>query len=910
MSLVAAFTASNGTNLASYTPDAGGSFTEHSSFSSGDFAIQSNRAYPGASESVFYHSATIDRTMSVAALVRVISTGAGYAGVWAGVTGSNSCYVAYLYAPTGEWAFGKYVSGSWTALGTWADSGITTGSERTVQMTLTSTQVIFKVNGTTRGTFSDTSVTPTRAGVYGGGSSSTTGVHIDSLSVGAVPAATGTVYSSGTHVGVACGSDKNARSVLAYDHPNTTDEVSLLKVERSANNSTWVDVTSSVTVTALGSNDFQVVDPRPQYGSQSVSFGGTIYYRVTPGNDTGYASSASSAASLVSDVDKAAVRAASYAITSAYMAGHGGVVPSAVGVSSVYPGEALLTMALAYYETGTAQYLTDAVAQADYIVSLLDANAIIHFPDYGLGYTNRDHHSRTAAQVALASRLLRYAGALTDAADCLATANSMAKGWLDSVNSGNPTTSHTYGGWNAANQTAWASATSYPAGAIVRKTTSNGRTYRAMNAGTSGASEPTWPTSTGGTVTDNDITWKETSYTGQCSSQTYDDTPPYTSTGFNVVDPNQNASEAAMFSLLCTDAGSDFYAAGTYRTKALTAITDAVGLCCAAQASDGAITLGEAWTATDPGSKDTLYAGYTLAQLAIVRHLMGDVLPELPLFLSRGLNWLETRSGGSTEPITAIRYTGDTVPGFSELYFRAVGARALQTTSAADKLPYSAAFIDTAAPGAGEYGAYSVTGAVTSFGSGYQSIWDAEAYIRASSVHEVTLTPAEETDAAVNPGVTKHVTLTPATETSSPVALTVSKRATLTPATETDAAVALSITTGPTSQEVTLTPATESDAAQALSVAKVVTFTPATETDTARALTVRKLVTFTPATEVDVAVALDLGGALTGRAIPLPATADFVSARSQTADFASAKSQSADFAGNQGHTADFIAGPT
>jgi hypothetical protein len=56
---------------------------------------------------------------------------------------------------------------------------------------------------------------------------------------------------------------------------------------------------------------------------------------------------------------------------------------------------------------------------------------------------------------------------------------------------------------------AHATETSYAEGDIVVPTTRNGRRYRATNAGTSGASEPTWPTTAGETVTDNDITWEE-----------------------------------------------------------------------------------------------------------------------------------------------------------------------------------------------------------------------------------------------------------------------------------------------------------------------------------------------------------------------------------------------------------------
>ena len=56
---------------------------------------------------------------------------------------------------------------------------------------------------------------------------------------------------------------------------------------------------------------------------------------------------------------------------------------------------------------------------------------------------------------------------------------------------------------------AWASGTSYSEGSIVVPTTRNGLRYRATNDGTSGSSEPTWPTTSGETVTDNGVTWEE-----------------------------------------------------------------------------------------------------------------------------------------------------------------------------------------------------------------------------------------------------------------------------------------------------------------------------------------------------------------------------------------------------------------
>lgn len=55
----------------------------------------------------------------------------------------------------------------------------------------------------------------------------------------------------------------------------------------------------------------------------------------------------------------------------------------------------------------------------------------------------------------------------------------------------------------------WRSGASYPSGSYVVPTYFNGRYYRCTTAGTSGASEPNWPLSSGGTVVDNTVTWTE-----------------------------------------------------------------------------------------------------------------------------------------------------------------------------------------------------------------------------------------------------------------------------------------------------------------------------------------------------------------------------------------------------------------
>lgn len=54
----------------------------------------------------------------------------------------------------------------------------------------------------------------------------------------------------------------------------------------------------------------------------------------------------------------------------------------------------------------------------------------------------------------------------------------------------------------------WAASTAYSLGDIVIPTTPNGFKYKVTTAGTSNSTEPTWPTSIGGSVVDNTVTWE------------------------------------------------------------------------------------------------------------------------------------------------------------------------------------------------------------------------------------------------------------------------------------------------------------------------------------------------------------------------------------------------------------------
>lgn len=58
-----------------------------------------------------------------------------------------------------------------------------------------------------------------------------------------------------------------------------------------------------------------------------------------------------------------------------------------------------------------------------------------------------------------------------------------------------------------ANVAAWTSAAEIPAISMIKPTSFNGRVYMCASGGTTGGSEPAWPTTPGDTVVDGDITW-------------------------------------------------------------------------------------------------------------------------------------------------------------------------------------------------------------------------------------------------------------------------------------------------------------------------------------------------------------------------------------------------------------------
>ena len=177
-------------------------------------------------------------------------------------------------------------------------------------------------------------------------------------------------------------------------------------------------------------------------------------------------------------------------------------------------------------------------------------------------------------------------------------------------------------------------------------------TYRALNAGTTGGTEPTWPSSYGDTVTDNGITWKETGHDSRLSLfVTYSKTSPYnpspaypTQVGSHIGDDQARA--AAALAVLYTDPeATHFYTGGSSRSTALTRIQDSIRIGTGHQVGDGALTqdtLGYL-------AYDSLYASFTIHLTAIALYQMGvSVLPELQAYVLATLRWFDAYY--STEP--------------------------------------------------------------------------------------------------------------------------------------------------------------------------------------------------------------------------------------------------------------------
>jgi hypothetical protein len=563
-----------------------------------------------------------------------------------------------------------------------------------VKLEMISTAIKVYVNGTQRISVTDSAISAAgKAGVFAQGDSTAGRIRIDNF--GAYDL---TVPGAGT-IGSAT-IDRFARVTLPFTVGAGGIPESLV-VSRSADNVTFADVSSQCDVTNNGSGSWTVIDRRPHAGSQPVpTYGGTGYYKIAGTNlgGTGSNTAVKTVASI--DIDRNSCEQNRAATVSGIMAGSS----VASSVNEAYSGYHCTAMAYGYYKFGTAQYKTDVLNQFAYIQTLDTADGLIMLPgDTSIG---RDPHCRTVVHVAIAARLLRSAGATTDAATMIAQCDIWAKAFFDNLNSGNPAPTLRFSGWDANNttgfnaQTVWQATHAYSLGEVRRPTSTNNRTYRVTTAGTSAGSQPTWPTTDGGTVTDGSVVWTETSVTVACSYATYSTAAGHAG-GTQQSDLNQQAEEALMCAALMGDPDSAFFTAGTYRTKASNHLSAAVQIILAHETSIGAIPIGTASgeTATATTSKryyDTLYGNYCLQQISAVQALQPSLNPYLAGFISRAFDYAVATYYGS-EPPSRRRFSvaepglSSSVP-FYDLVYLDAAATIASKTNPQSKLVWTTAF--------------------------------------------------------------------------------------------------------------------------------------------------------------------------------------------------------------------------
>ena len=289
-----------------------------------------------------------------------------------------------------------------------------------------------------------------------------------------------------------------------------------LKVYRSTSSGgTYADITSNCVISGSAPT-LTFVDKRPAYGSQAVSPGGTAHYKVAGvfGSAVG---PVTSSASIITDTDREAGERALWARL------HAVITPGAgytTYLGSAYPGFYLGSAAYIAktYSDLTTEALTDLDAWWTEVQTYINADYLF-YDGTAPGYISTWRHARLIRDLMTACRELRFltanATAQALAADITSVVNEMGKAALDTFTtlalSHQPVGSA--GQVTLANVSAWASVHSYAPGAVVKPTSSPTRIYRMLSSDgsnkTSGASEPTWPTTTRGTVQDSGCIWQE-----------------------------------------------------------------------------------------------------------------------------------------------------------------------------------------------------------------------------------------------------------------------------------------------------------------------------------------------------------------------------------------------------------------
>jgi hypothetical protein len=579
------------------------------------------------------------------------------------------------------------------------------------------------VNGTvtnTPGTMNNSvvAVNTIRADNYNGGLGAVGHAIFDAITIDTstvIP--NGTLAGSGTLDGTTLGADTYGGVALGYTN-GASPASGIYKVERSANGgTTYATINAGRTQTASG---WLITDARPQYGGQPVTAGNTATYRVTAINATGNQATVTTSATVAA-ASTTSIDTARFAMLHGLISAQPGGFYPTDAAGEAYPATWMLAMAYAYAKTGDANHLADTQNEFNYLVVQTDSNGLVLYaPDTSVIY--RDHHLRRVLTCALAARILRGAGQTALAATIIAQCDTWMNGWL-LLNSGSPYLSTQVNGWDASNSatapafvgsapyyagqrvtppapnghvyeaqsngmgsgggpvwptgsgstvtdlditwkevlsyTIRANTTAYAVGDMVVPSGVNGLTYRCIVAGTSAGSPPTWPTGNQSTVTDGGVTWRCTSTNVPISFATYtNDGTTYPAIGTADVDLNQVMEEGVAWALLTTDSDSAFSVAGAAKTAAQLRITVTTTLMQANQASGGRVSIGQTSFLTDGRAMyDTLYGAYTAQLAAITWHLdPASCHADTGLFLAKALDWFD--ASYSSEPLKIVHYTG------------------------------------------------------------------------------------------------------------------------------------------------------------------------------------------------------------------------------------------------------------
>lgn len=189
------FTGTDTTLLSAHTANSGDSWTQHGSATTTAQIITNRiRSTSGSADAIYYSSdvpASADYV--VEGKVRCVSNLTGVAGVTARLsTSALTGYRLVYFGSFNVWSLDKYVAGTRTILGTWAET-LGAGSERTIQLKVQEDTVSAVVNGLTRIEVTDSSVTAAgRPGVWASNASDSTGFHLDYVEARPIKSGTAT----------------------------------------------------------------------------------------------------------------------------------------------------------------------------------------------------------------------------------------------------------------------------------------------------------------------------------------------------------------------------------------------------------------------------------------------------------------------------------------------------------------------------------------------------------------------------------------------------------------------------------------------------------------------------------------------------------------------------------------------